>query len=167
MTGLVVRDARSAELDRVRAITRAAYAEFAEVMAPSAWNAFRGAMESALRMDTAAECIVAMDGDEMLGSVLFFPAGLDAYGDGPLAEPEFRLLAVAPAARGRGVGRMLIEACVARARAMGSTELGLHTSKSFRAAVAIYEKMGFERVPERDFQPAGAELVEGYRLRLS
>jgi hypothetical protein len=35
-----------------------------------------------------------------------------------------------------------------------------------RAAARLYERMGFVRDPERDFQPPGAELVEGYLLRL-
>jgi len=34
-----------------------------------------------------------------------------------------------------------------------------------RAALRLYERMGFVRDPERDFQPPGAELVEGYLLR--
>jgi ribosomal protein S18 acetylase RimI-like enzyme len=165
MSEMVIRDARASELDRVRDITRAAYAEFEQAMAPGAWRAFRGAMESGLEMNAGAQCIVAVDGEHILGSVLLYPAGIDAYGDGKrLAAPEFRLLAVTPEARGRGVGRLLIDECVSRSRAAGATELGLHTSRSFRAAIAIYQKMGFERVPERDFQPDGAELVEGFRL---
>jgi hypothetical protein len=34
-----------------------------------------------------------------------------------------------------------------------------------RAAIRLYERMGFVRVPEQDFQPAGAELVKAYQLR--
>jgi ribosomal protein S18 acetylase RimI-like enzyme len=45
--------------------------------------------------------------------------------------------------------------------------LGLHTSRSMRAAVRLYERMGFVRDPEHDFHPPGAELVEGYLLRLN
>ena len=35
-----------------------------------------------------------------------------------------------------------------------------------RAALRLYQRMGFVRDPEHDFQPPGAELVEGYLLRL-
>lgn len=42
----------------------------------------------------------------------------------------------------------------------------MHTSVSMRAAIRLYERMGFVRAPEHDFRPPGAELVEGYRLRL-
>ena len=79
---------------------------------------------------------------------------------------EIRLLAVAPHARGRGVARRLVEECIRRARASGASEIGLHTSKSLASAIALYERMGFARVPERDFHPDGAELVQAYRLSL-
>jgi ribosomal protein S18 acetylase RimI-like enzyme len=68
--------------------------------------------------------------------------------------------------RGRGVGRALVAECVRRARAMGAAALGLHTSASMTAAIALYEGLGFVRTPEHDFRPEGAELVTGYRLDL-
>jgi ribosomal protein S18 acetylase RimI-like enzyme len=48
----------------------------------------------------------------------------------------------------------------------GAAALGLHTSKSMVTAMQLYERMGFERAPELDFQPPGAEVVWGYRLKL-
>jgi len=30
----------------------------------------------------------------------------------------------------------------------------------------MYQRLGFVRAPEHDFQPEGAEVVEGYRLVL-
>jgi ribosomal protein S18 acetylase RimI-like enzyme len=77
-----------------------------------------------------------------------------------------RLVAVTPDLRGRGIARALVDECIRRARASGATALGLHSSRSMRAAVRLYERIGFVRDPERDFQPPGAELVEGYLLRL-
>jgi ribosomal protein S18 acetylase RimI-like enzyme len=59
-----------------------------------------------------------------------------------------------------------MEECVRRARRAGADALGLHTSRSMRAAIRLYERMGFVRAPERDFRPEGAELVEAYRLPL-
>jgi ribosomal protein S18 acetylase RimI-like enzyme len=60
-----------------------------------------------------------------------------------------------------------VDECVRRARASGASELGLHTSESLRAAIRMYERMGFERAPEFDFQPEGAELITAYRLDLT
>jgi GNAT superfamily N-acetyltransferase len=100
--------------------------------------------------------------------VHLFPPASDAYAGlaAPPRWPELRLLAAAPAARGLGVGRALVEACAARARAAGAAALGLHTSRSMVAARALYARLGFVRDPAHDILVPGAELVEGYRLAL-
>ena len=167
-TAVEIRDARQEEREAVRALTLRAYAELAEVMAPTAWAGLDAAVRSGLETREAVERIVAVEAAAIVGSVQLYPPASDAYG-GAVERPgwpELRLLAVAPEARGRGVGRLLVEACVRRSRAMGAGELGLHTSKSLAAAIRLYERMGFVRAPERDFRPEGAELVTGYRLPL-
>lgn len=163
-----MRDARDDEHAAVRALTLRAYAEYADVMAPAAWAGLERAVRAALADRGAAERIVAERAGELVGSVLLYPPSADAYG-GLAAQaswPELRLLAVAPEARGLGVGAALVRECVRRARRMGARELGLHTSASMRVARAMYGRMGFVRAPEHDFRPDGAELVEGYRLPL-
>lgn len=164
----VVRDAKSDERGAVRELTLRAYAEFAAIMDPTSWRGLDGAVHRALASDTPADCIVAEDAGTLLGSVMLYAPKSEAYGElaHALEYPEVRLVAVAPEARGRGVARALMEECIRRARARGATAIGLHTSRSMRAAVSLYSSMGFERTPENDFQPAGAELVEGYRLQL-
>ena len=167
MSSYVLRDARPDEREKVADVTRRAYAEFADVMTPTAWKALESAVERVLRDSGAGQCIVADDDGRIVGSVFLYPGGTAAYDDrAALSAPEFRLLSVAPNARGRGIGRALVEECVRRARGWGARELGLHTSKSFTAAIAMYQAMGFARAPERDFQPDGAEVVEGFRLAL-
>ena len=164
----IVRDVRPEERAAVRELTLRAYAEYATIMDPTSWAELDHAVRSALDAEVPSERIVAVDGATLIGAVALYPAHVDAYGDGTRVEdcPEVRLVAVAPEARGRGVARALMEECIRRARASGATALGLHTSRSLRAAMALYARMGFERWPESDFQPPGAELVEGYRLRL-
>ncbi len=168
MSSYVIRDARDEDRERVAELTRRAYEEFADVMEPSAWQAFERAMSSVLDDSGAGQCIVADDDGRIVGSVFLYGAGTSAYGDDThrLEEPEFRLLAVAPNARSRGIGRALVEECIRRARASGAHAIGLHSSRSFATAIAMYQAMGFSRVPERDFQPEGAELVEGFRLAI-
>jgi ribosomal protein S18 acetylase RimI-like enzyme len=165
---LTIRDARADEQPRIRALTLAAYAEFANVMAPSAWAGLEQAVRGALDEPGPGAQIVAEQNGRLVGSVMLYPPAVDAYGGaaGRAQWPELRLLAVASEARGRGVGRALVEECVRRARAMDATGLGLHTSESMRVAMRLYREMGFVRAPEHDFQPEGAELVEGYVLPL-
>jgi ribosomal protein S18 acetylase RimI-like enzyme len=80
--------------------------------------------------------------------------------------PEIRLLAVTPAARGRGVGAALMRECVRRARQSGEAVLSLHTTQLMQAAVRMYARLGFVRAPELDFHPAPGVTLEGYRLDL-
>lgn len=165
---LVIRDAREEDRDAVRALTLAAYAEYARVMEPGAWAGLDGAVRAALESYAATARIVAEHGGKVVGSVMLFPPQVQAYGElaGAARAPELRLLAVDPDARGLGVGRALVDECIRRARRMGAAELGLHTSRSMAVAMGLYRRMGFVRAPETDFQPEGAELVEGYRLPL-
>lgn len=148
--------------------TLAAYAPFAEVMAPSAWAGLHGALQSALATASPHEQIVAEQGGRLVGSVLLFPAaGGDTGGSGGrMIWPELRLLAVAPEARGQGIGAALVRACIERARAAGAPALGLYTSASMRSAIVLYERLGFTRVPEYDLQPPGAGLITAYHFAL-
>src|SRR5690606_22036723 len=128
------------------------------------------ALHGALALDDEpVERIVAERDGGLVGSVLLFPPALDAYGgavEAEIAWPEVRLLAVAPAERGRGVGTALVRECARRARRAGATALGLHTSGSMRIAIHLYERLGFVRAPRYDFRPPGGELVTAYRLDL-
>jgi ribosomal protein S18 acetylase RimI-like enzyme len=169
---LQLRDARPPEHAAITELTRRAYAQYATIMTPAAWAGLEAAVQQALAaQDRAADGIVRIVAERagiIVGSVSLYAPAANAYGgEGPRAAcPEVRLLAVAPEVRGSGVGEALMRECVRRARETGARELGLHTSRSMQAAMRMYQRMGFVRVPEHDFQPPGAELVEAYRLRL-
>ena len=165
---ITIRDARPNELDLIRDITLAAYDQYARIMEPSAWEGLKAAILEGLSATGPMQRIVAEEDGKVVGSAMLFYPQEDLYG-GQVADsgvPELRLLSVLPDARDSGIGQALVDECVRRARQMGARELGLHTSKSMEAAIHIYEQMGFYRVPENDFQPPGAELVMGYRLKL-
>ena len=63
---------------------------------------------------------------------------------------SFRYFAVAPSAQGSGVGRAMVEWCIARARADGKSRLRIHTLESMPAAQRLYERIGFRRDPDND-----------------
>ncbi|HEX4212739.1 MAG TPA: GNAT family N-acetyltransferase [Candidatus Dormibacteraeota bacterium] len=54
---------------------------------------------------------------------------------------------VAPLARGRGVARLILERLEAAAREMGVERLVLESGVHQGAAIALYERSGYERVP--------------------
>ncbi len=81
---------------------------------------------------------------------------------------KLRLLLVEPDARGLGIGRRLVEACVDFARRAGYARVVLWTNARLDAARAIYEKTGFRRVrsaPSAIFGPSDRE--ETWELRLA
>jgi GNAT superfamily N-acetyltransferase len=163
-----VRTARPADRDAIARITLEAYREYGSVMEPSAWAALEQAVHASLADDAGVTRLVAELDGIIVGSAALYAPDAAAYGTlaSPTPWPEVRLVAVAPAARGKGIARALVDECIRRAGVAGATMLGLHTSRSMRAAVRLYERMGFVRDPEHDFHPPGAELVEGYLLHL-
>ncbi|MFF8844673.1 GNAT family N-acetyltransferase [Streptomyces sp. NPDC015127] len=114
------------------------------------------------------EVYVAVGGSGTLfGGVAFVPSG-GPYADvaGP-GEAEFRTLAVAEAARGRGAGEALVRACVERARTVpGCRRVVLSTQPAMHAAHRIYERLGFVRTPERDWSPVPNLTLLTYALDL-
>jgi GNAT superfamily N-acetyltransferase len=114
-----------------------------------------------------AEVLVAVDeGGKLLGGVTYVGAlGPWAEFSDP-AEAGVRMLAVDPAAQGAGVGTVLVEACIARARAGDRARLTLHTTASMPAAQRLYERLGFRREPDRDWEVDGGLLLLGYVLDL-
>ena len=81
-------------------------------------------MVNTLETETRAEIIVAEQNGTIVGSVVLYPGETTfSLPDGSiytLEAPELRLLAVLPSARGRGVGRALMEECLRRARVAGA-----------------------------------------------
>ena len=59
-----------------------------------------------------------------------------------------RMLVVCPESRGKGIGRALANACIAKAQRDGADVFGLHTSAIMSVALPTYQSMGFEFVRE-------------------
>jgi DNA-binding MarR family transcriptional regulator/GNAT superfamily N-acetyltransferase len=75
---------------------------------------------------------------------------------------KLRLLIVEPGARGRGLGRRLVEECIAFARARGYRKLVLWTQSNLAAAREIYARTGFTRVKQQPHQEFGVKLTGEY-----
>ena len=65
-----------------------------------------------------------------------------------------------------GIGRLLMDECLRRSRLRAATTMGLHTTELMAVARGMYERMGFVRVPEYDFEPGPGIIVMAYRLDL-
>lgn len=110
--------------------------------------------------DPAREhCWIAAQGDQRLGSV-FLIRETDEVA-------RLRLLLLTPAARGQGLGRKLVEECVAFARTAGYREIVLWTHKVLTAARSIYAAAGFTLEETWIHEEFGhPEVSETWRLRL-
>lgn len=75
-------------------------------------------------------------------------AGVVGYAIARMAfdEAEVANLAVAPASRGQGIGAMLVQGLLDRARAMGALDCWLEVRASNAAARGLYRQLGFDDV---------------------
>jgi GNAT superfamily N-acetyltransferase len=108
--------------------------------------------------------------DEIAGTVVYV-GDIQHYGSGGIATREynsagFRLLAVTDAARGKGVGKLLTQACIDKARQQGRSQLILHTTLAMQTAWKMYERLGFSRSEDLDFMQ-GDLGVYGFRMRFT
>jgi ribosomal protein S18 acetylase RimI-like enzyme len=117
--------------------------------------------------DQEAVVLAAVDDatGALLGCITYVPDPASPWAE-HLREGEasIRMLAVDPAAQGRGVGTALVAACLDRARAEGRTGVFLHSLPIMTAAQRIYDRFGFRRVPERDWVFPDFLLL-GFELR--
>jgi DNA-binding MarR family transcriptional regulator/GNAT superfamily N-acetyltransferase len=75
---------------------------------------------------------------------------------------KLRLLIVEPRARGLGVGKRLVEECIAFARAKGYRKLVLWTQSNLAAARSIYRAAGFRLVKKQPHAEFGVKLTGEY-----
>ncbi len=111
--------------------------------------------------------MVAVDGDDLLGTVTWCPPGspfreISTRDD----QAEFRTLSVAPDARGRGVGSALVDWCITEARSTGIAEILLSSLPEMTPAHRLYESRGFVRRTDLDWSPFQGVTLWGFSLTL-
>jgi DNA-binding MarR family transcriptional regulator/N-acetylglutamate synthase-like GNAT family acetyltransferase len=75
---------------------------------------------------------------------------------------KLRLLIVEPQARGHGLGKRLVQECIAFARRAGYKKLVLWTQSNLLAARAIYAAQGFTKIKSERHREFGVPLVGEY-----
>lgn len=164
---MIIRDAREEEIQYIRNQRVKSYEEHSKVIPEKHWNALKQAILSDKDTQPGVDRIVAELEGGIVGSVVLFPANTDAY-VGTAIElhyPEIRMLAVTPEARGKGVAAALVLECIRRAKVKGFQAIGLHTADYMESAVKLYNRIGFQRLSEFDFEPANdGIIVKAYRL---
>lgn len=160
-TELVVRVAAPADHPAVARLTVAAYRADGQLTG-AAGESYAPELADVAARAAAGELLVVVDttSGEVLGSVLFVLPGT-AYAE--LSRPdeaEFRMLAVDPAAQGRGAGEALVRACLERAQDRGCRSVVISVRNFSAPALRLYARLGFVREPERDWSPLpGVDLI--------
>jgi ribosomal protein S18 acetylase RimI-like enzyme len=141
---IAIRPYRASDARALDALALRAFDQFRHHYDP--WEGFAAGIGSMSNLSRSGELIVAEEsGGRLLGGVGYF---------GPEApkpaffKPEWaiiRMLVVDPAARGKGVGRNLTEACLERAARDRASVIALHTTPIMEVALAMYLRMGFVR----------------------
>jgi GNAT superfamily N-acetyltransferase len=76
------------------------------------------------------------------------------------ATGELKRMWLRPDRRGRGLGRRLMDACLAEARALGCRVLRLDTQRRLAAAVGLYQAYGFREIPDYNGNPRADVWME-------
>jgi GNAT superfamily N-acetyltransferase len=87
---------------------------------------------------TGGAVILARRGEEYLGTSALKPMGNDAY--------ELCKMGVSELARGLGIGGLIGEAAIQKARELGAKRVYLETNSSLTPALTLYAKLGFVRI---------------------
>jgi ribosomal protein S18 acetylase RimI-like enzyme len=157
-----VRLARPEEYPLVGEITVAAYEPF--LLGPD--DPYAATLRDAATRAQRAELWVAVEDEVVLGSVTDPPAGSSYRELGGDDEGEFRMLAVAPQAQGRGVGERLANHVIDRSRAAGHRAVVISSLPDMSAAHRLYGRLGFVRVPDLDWEPMPGVVLIAFRLEL-
>ncbi len=134
-------DFTSADADAVNRIALSAFRQYQHEYKD--WEVFSGRIANMAALAESAELIVARFGDQIAGAVAYVGPGKEKASFFENEWPILRMLVVEPGFRGMGIGRALVQECIKRAVRDGAPLIALHTSHIMKAALSMYERMGF------------------------
>jgi GNAT superfamily N-acetyltransferase len=141
MAEIRLRDYQSSDAENLNRIAVSAFDQFQDHY--SDWPAMRAGLSKTSDLGVSGEVIIAELQGTFAGAVAYFGPNSEKAAFFDQRWPIIRMLVVDPAFRGKGIGRALSNACIARARRDGSPIIALHTSPIMSVALPMYLKMGF------------------------
>ena len=141
MAEIRLRDYQSSDAENLNRIAVSAFDQFRDHY--DDWPAMRAGLSKTSDLGVSGEVIIAELQGTFAGAVAYFGPNSQKAAFFDQRWPIIRMLVVDPAFRGKGIGRALSDACIARARRDGSPIVALHTSPIMSVALPMYLKMGF------------------------
>jgi GNAT superfamily N-acetyltransferase len=146
MVEIRLRDYQSSDAENLNRIAVSAFDQFRDRY--DDWPAMRAGLSKTSALGVSGEVIIAELQtaelqNKIAGAVAYFGPNTQKAAFFDQRWPIIRMLVVDPAFRGKGIGRALSDACIARARREGSPIIALHTSPIMSVALPMYLKMGF------------------------
>jgi ribosomal protein S18 acetylase RimI-like enzyme len=120
------------------------------------WDRLAAFLANTASLSSEAELVVAERAGLVVGVVGYVGPLRPREAIFPPDWPLVRMLSVLPEERGRGIGRLLTDACIERATRDRAATIGLHTSPVMRSALDLYLRMGFvlqRAIPNRSGVP--------------
>lgn len=157
--GLIIRAATEDELEPVGELCIASYSAGGHL---DPGDDYTETLRDASARARSAEVLVAVMDGAIVGTVTICPAGSEFAEIGRAGESEFRFLAVAPAAWRTGIGEALVAACEQRAIERGASSHVICVIDRNEGAHRFYDRLGFHRLPERDWMPRPGVRLQAY-----
>jgi ribosomal protein S18 acetylase RimI-like enzyme len=154
-----IRPARPDDYAQAGEVTLSAYA--GDGLLPPK-SSYADELRDAKRRAEEAELWVAVSRQTgaVLGTSTYCPVGSPYREIALEGEGEFRMLGVAPAGRGQGVGELLVRAMLRRAWTEGMSGVAMSSAHKMVTAHRLYDRLAFHRDPARDWSPIpGHELL--------
>ena len=143
MRSVVMRAFAAADGPGVDALGIAAFEQYQNCY--NDWPALRERIAGLSSLAEHGEIVVAEVDGRIAGSVAYLGPGKPKSGFYLPQWAVMRMLVVAPDAQGGGIGRMLADECMRRARRDRAQVFALHTSEMMKVALPMYLRMGFAR----------------------
>lgn len=141
---ILLRDATPGDFTSIASISVAAYQEYANYLTVGNWQKMQQSLSNVSLTAKTADFIVAKLEDDVVGAVAYYPLGRSNPKFFQSSWASLRLLAVAPNYRGKGIGRLLTQAGIERAKKDNAAGIGLYTSELMTTAQKMYGKLGFQ-----------------------
>ncbi|MEM1215048.1 MAG: GNAT family N-acetyltransferase, partial [Bacteroidota bacterium] len=103
-------------------------------------------------LDQGGYIFIALFEGEPLGAVAMIRMEDDTY--------ELAKMGVRPAGQGKGIGFLLGQAVIEKAKVLGAKRLYLETNSRLQPAIRLYEKLGFNRLLNKVPSPYARSNVQ-------